>query len=118
NHLKRSGLMNPEVRFDSKHPIHHTHPLCSWKISAPKKISIVIPSLDHANVLDRCLKSLFRITDYPRYEVILVDTGSKKSETWKLYEKYSDNKTFKVIRYEEDFNFGRACNLGARAAEG
>lgn len=117
-HLARIGIAEPEVKFDSKHPVFHAHPITTWKMRAARQVSIVIPSLNHAGVLQCCLDSLFNLTNYPDYEIVLVDTGSTQPEAWSLYERYEKEHRFRVIRYEGDFNFGKACNTGAHSAEG
>ena len=45
-----------------------------------KLISVVIPSKDNSNILKTCLLSLVEYTDYPYYEIILVDNGSTEQE--------------------------------------
>lgn len=51
------------------------------------KVSIVIPTCDHVDVLYRCLSSLKEKTTYSNYEVILVENNSKQAETFSFYEK-------------------------------
>ncbi len=116
NHMKRLGLEDPRTEFDYEHPIHGTHPLLSWKPSRIRSISIVIPSKDHSEVLGRCLKSLFTLTSYPDFEVVIVDTGSVESATRELYRQYEER--IRTVPYEGEFNFSKACNLGARSTRG
>jgi GT2 family glycosyltransferase len=117
-HLLRTGIRNPQVYFDPEHPIHKIYPLVTWKQSRPRRIVIIIPSRDHAEMLLNCLTTLFGKTCYPDYRVLLVDTGSVEKETSALYGYYQAKEPrFQVISYTEpSFNFGKACNLGARHA--
>lgn len=117
-YLNRRGLIDPEVRFDPNHRVYRTHPTVHWKIPNPRMISIIIPSKDRAELLQRCLDTLFLRTAYSPYELVLVDTGSSEPATEKLYSKYSGRPNFRVVRYEEEFNFSRACNFGAQHAQG
>lgn len=81
------------------------------------KVSVIIPSKDNYAILKKCLESFHQITDYPDYEMILVDNGSnvENKEKYKnLVEKYG----LKYIYHEEKFNFSHMCNLGAGAATG
>lgn len=90
-----------------------------WKVSPPRKVSIIIPSRDKADLLGACLEKLFALTDYPDYEVIVVDTNSVEPSTFALYERYQSENRFRLIHYAKvDFNFSRACNLGAAQASG
>lgn len=88
------------------------------------KVSIVIPSKDHAKVLERCLDTLIKYTNYKCYEIIIVDNGSSFEEkmciTHVLEAKRKEKKNL-VIQYlyqESAFNFSAMCNTGARAADG
>lgn len=88
------------------------------------KVSIVIPSKDHAKVLERCLDTLVKYTNYECYEIIIVDNGSNFEEKMcitHVLDAKRKEKTNLVIRYlyqESAFNFSAMCNTGARAADG
>lgn len=86
----------------------------AWKTSAPRKVSIIIPTKDNATILERCLTTLFSLTDHGSFEVVLVDTGSVDPAAWALYARFP----VRVVRYTEPFNFSRACNAGAAACDG
>lgn len=117
-YLSRKGLNAPEVRFHPDHRVYRTHPTVHWRIPNPRMISIIIPSKDQAALLDRCLGTLLQQTTYSPYELVLVDTGSVEAATESLYSKYLKHPNFQVVRYREEFNFSRACNLGAQHARG
>jgi len=78
------------------------------------KISIVIPSKDHSEILEMCLKSL---NNQEKIEVIVVDNGSEDSEKQK-YEELKIKYGFNYIYKPMNFNFSKMCNLGAEAAAG
>ena len=80
-------------------------------------VSVVIPSRDHPEVLERCLASFREKTDYEYYEWIVVDNGSNaqnRSKMAALQQKYG----FAYIYEEMPFNFSRMCNMGAAHATG
>ncbi len=114
NHLLRTGISAPHVFFDEAHPIRKFYPYVQWEQPQPRHIAIIIPSRDHADVLGSCLESLFRLTNYPHYRVIVVDTGSREQATADLYARYAAEPRFSVVYYTEPFNFSRACNFGAQ----
>ena len=76
------------------------------------KVSVVVCTYNGAATLAECLDSLMRL-DYPEYEVILVDDGSR-DETPQIVEQ------FPQVRYHRQENFGlsAARNVGARLATG
>lgn len=98
-------------------------------------ISIIIPSKDNSNILKRCLSTLVEFTDYPYYEMIIVDNGSTKQELmcirevltqtqedyalkWADAEEPKGSLSIQHIYQKAEFNFSKMCNLGARAANG
>ncbi len=80
-------------------------------------VSVIIPSKDNYKVLKRCIETLYEITRYRNFEVILVDNGSN-DENKKLYQGLADKYKFKYIYEKMDFNFSRMCNNGAKEAKG
>ncbi|MCD7981970.1 MAG: glycosyltransferase [Clostridiales bacterium] len=81
------------------------------------KVSVVIPSKDNYEVLKTCLDSFHELTDYPDYEIILVDNGSDE-ENRKKYQDISNAYGMQYIYHREAFNFSHMCNLGGKAASG
>lgn len=86
-------------------------------------VSIVIPSKDHPEVFDVCMKSLAKTVSETEYEVILVDNGSN-DENKARYEEclsfISGMPACKGVSYiyeKEEFNFSRMCNKGAAASK-
>lgn len=85
-----------------------------------KEVSIIIPSKDHAQILEQCLESLYKYDrEYVKTgtEMIVVDNGSCAEERQKL-EQLSARYHFQYLYHPMDFNFSAMCNLGAEAATG
>lgn len=76
------------------------------------KASVVVCSYNGAKTLDRCLESLKHV-DYPDYEVVLVDDGSKDN-TQDIAAKHP----WIVNIRQENKGLSFARNVGARAAKG
>ncbi|HLA43342.1 MAG TPA: glycosyltransferase family 2 protein [Aggregatilineales bacterium] len=120
-HLERCGLKSVVVDFEIEHPVPTIHPVVRWELQTQPHISIIIPSRDHSDILERCLSSIAGLTDYPNYDVVIVDSGSQEKATHKLYAAYTENANFdfQVVPFSsETFNFSRACNTGAAVAGG
>lgn len=118
SHMNRIGLSQPDVLFDDSHLIRTTRTTVTWKLRKFPVVSIIIPSKDHADVLSRCLKSLFELTTYSAFEIIVVDTGSTEAETYQLYKSYATEPRFQTISCMGKFNFSIACNFGALHGSG
>ncbi|MEY2564180.1 MAG: hypothetical protein QOH88_2373 [Verrucomicrobiota bacterium] len=110
DHLARVGL---QARAE---PCAHPHRL---KIVPAKRsvfplISIIIPTKDAPELLDRCLRSVFQKSSYPNMEVILMDNDTTDEEALWLMTQFPVRR----IRFPDPFNFSRASNLGAQQAAG
>ncbi len=76
------------------------------------KVSVIVCSYNGGKTLDRCLESLHAV-DYPDYEVVLVDDGSKDN-TPEIAAKHP----WIVSIRQENFGLSVARNVGAHAASG
>lgn len=56
--------------------------LIRYKIYGTPKVSIVIPNKDHADDLRTCLESIYCLSAYENFEVIIVENNSVKKETF------------------------------------
>ena len=84
-------------------------------------VSILIPNKDHTEDLDKALRSIFEKTDYPAYEVIIIENNSTQPQTFAYYEKNRAGRYLfrcRVVRYGGGFNFSAINNFGRKAAKG
>ncbi len=82
------------------------------KLPSYPKVSVIVCSYNGAKTLDRCLESLKHV-NYPDYEVILVDDGSKDN-TQEIAQKHS----WVVNIRQENKGLSYARNVGGWAAKG
>lgn len=78
------------------------------------KISIVIPTKDAPDLLGRCLTSLFEITSYPAFEVLLIDNSTSDEDALRIMQQFPA----RTISFPDPFNFSGANNEAARSATG
>lgn len=93
------------------------------KKNMTKLVSIIIPSKDHPEILDRCLVSLLEKTTYPHYELIIVDNGSSEENRQWITKRLeflanSKQKSIKYLYENMPFNFSKMCNMGVKQASG
>lgn len=82
-------------------------------------ISIIIPSCNSFDLIRRILQDIFENTDYPSFEVIVVDNGSTAPQVLSLYADYAmRHANFRAEVKAETFNFARAINKGMALACG
>lgn len=91
-----------------------------YKIKEFKKVSIIIPTKNKANILDICLQSIFEKTIYPDYEIILVDNRSDQQSLFDLVKKYENEYPgkFRYLKMDIDFNFSRLMNEAVKVSTG
>jgi O-antigen biosynthesis protein len=83
-------------------------------------ITIIIPTRDLSLVLERCLTSIFSKTDYPNYEVLVIDNGSHELATFSLFERWKkqEPKRFRCQTLDIPFNYSKLNNYGVRQSRG
>ena len=81
------------------------------------KVSVIIPTKDHPDVLKCCIDSVIMKTEYGNYEIVVVDNGSN-DENRRQIEAYLKKNNATYIYEPQEFNFSKMCNRGAEAANG
>ena len=81
------------------------------------KVSIIIPSKDHPEILEVCLESLMKTITDCDYEIIVVDNGSDEENRIK-YDEMKVKYGFNYIFCPMEFHFSKMCNMGAGQANG
>lgn len=89
-----------------------------YNLKKEPKVSIIIPTKDYASTLEKCLKSLYSITSYKNYEVIVVNNNSIEKETFNLFNKYKQKyKNFRVLDANIEFNYSRINNMAVKESD-
>lgn len=81
-------------------------------------VSIIIPTRDHAKLLERCVVSIRERSDYGPVEIIIVDNGSVEASTHELFSRLESDRAARVLRDQGTFNYSRLNNLAAAQARG
>ncbi len=114
-HLQRTGLAGHTEKGLYPSTYHVVYDLPD---PAPL-VSVLIPNKDHTEDLEKCLSSIYSLTDYPNYEVVVIENNSTDPATFAYYEgaqkRYAN---LRVIRWEGPFNYPAINNFGRKAAQG
>ena len=89
-----------------------------YEIVRPGKVSIVIPTRNHAKDLRRCIESIREKTTSKDYEIVVVDNGSDEADAKALLAELATVSGIKIVPYDVPFNFSAICNVGASHATG
>ena len=118
-HLERQNLA-AEV-LDG--PIPNTYQV-RYELGDPApRVSVVIPNKDHADLLEACVSSVLDKTDYPDFEVLIVENNSTEPATRELYERLAADSRVRVVVWEPPaagpaFNYSAIINFGVEQAMG
>lgn len=91
-----------------------------YEILSFDRVSIIIPTRDHAADLERCLASVFAKSTYSNFEVIILDNGSTDEDALDVLTNWEtqEPERVRVIRYDVPFNFSHINNYAVRFSTG
>ncbi len=90
-----------------------------YALGARPRVSIVLPTRDHAEDLERCLDSLFSRTTYTDFEVVLVDNGTRDPDALDVLERFrAAQSRLSILPMDVPFNYSLLNNAAVRAAAG
>ena len=83
-------------------------------------VSIIIPTKDHADILNNCITSIVEKSTYDNYELVIIENNSTEKVTFDYYDKlqakYPD--IVRLVTWEHEFNFSKLMNFGVAHAKG
>ena len=84
----------------------------------PPLVSLVIPTRNALPLVRQCIESIVLETDYPHYEILLVDNGSDDPEALAYLAELDAQPGITVIRDERPFNYSALNNAAVARARG
>jgi len=92
----------------------------NYELPEKKKVSIIIPTKDHTTILKRAIDSILEKTDYPDYEIVIVNNNSTDPAFFRLVQDYKEQHPGMFICLDANFpfNFSKLINLGASVSNG
>ena len=92
-------------------------PAIVYEPARPARVSIVIPTRDHADLLRACVESIHRHRCAAQAELIVVDNGSVEAAARNYLAALAEGGA-RVLSYPAPFNWSAVNNLAARHASG
>lgn len=90
-----------------------------YLLKSDPMISIIIPTKDRSDILNKCLRSIYDKTDYQNYEVIVIDNNSVEQATFDLLNSYKKaHSNFNFYRLECEFNYSYINNYAVKKSKG
>lgn len=113
-HFERLGVPGVELR-----PV----PGWQWEARFPlpepaPKVSILIPTRDRLDLVRRCVESVLAKTDYPEFEIVLIDNDSREPATHAWFAELAREPRVRILRYEASFNYAAMHNWAVPQTDG
>jgi|FEC22Drversion2_1045045.scaffolds.fasta_scaffold00324_23 O-antigen biosynthesis protein len=107
------------ITVDPAIDINLHRPRLDASIKRWPRVSIVIPNRNSLSLLTTVLKGLLTGTDYPDYEIIVVDNGSDDRRVLQFYNEMKERHShIRVDIQKSPFNFSRQVNRGIHLSNG
>ena len=81
-------------------------------------VTLIITTRNGLGLLRQCLASILENTDYPNYEILIVDNGSDDPRTISYFDNISRDPRIHILRDDSPFNFSALNNSAVKAARG
>ncbi|WP_415980689.1 glycosyltransferase family 2 protein [Faecalicoccus pleomorphus] len=115
-HYKRTGVeatveMMPKPMWGMYHTTYSTkdNPL----------VSVIIPNMNHKNILETCINSLYNINTYKNFEIIVIENNSTEQDIFDYYEQIQlEHDNVRVVTWDKEFNYSSINNYGVEYAKG
>lgn len=82
------------------------------------RVSIIVPAWNRWEYTKVCLNTIFNVTDYGNYEVVVVDNGSRDYTPRGLKELLKRHDNLKVVTNEHNMGTARAKDMGVGYSNG
>ncbi|HID98754.1 MAG TPA: glycosyltransferase [Thiotrichaceae bacterium] len=84
----------------------------------PPLVSFIIPTYNSFNLLRCCVDSLLNKTDYPHFEILIIDNASDDRITLAYLKQLKENNQARIIDHPYPFNYAEINNVAVEQAEG
>ncbi len=91
----------------------------TWPLpDVPPRVTLIIPTRDRRELLEACIGSILDKTEYPDFEVLVVDNNSREEGAVEYLEQLKNHSKVRVISYEAPFNYSAINNYAVSKADG
>ncbi len=91
----------------------------NWSLNNKQpKVSVIVPTRDGLDILLPCIEGLLTKTNYPNIEIVILDNGSVKSETFSYFKELEKHSHISIIRDDGPFNYSYINNLAVSNSNG
>lgn len=90
-----------------------------YSVPSPEPpVSILIPTRDRVDLVERCISGILERTDYRNLEILIVDNGSQEEDSLRYLVEIGRMPRVRVLRHDAAFNFSALNNVAVRQVGG
>jgi GT2 family glycosyltransferase len=90
-----------------------------WPVDDKPLVSIIIPTRDRLDLVRTAVESILEKTDYPHFEILVVDNASVETRTLQWFGQISaQDSRVRILRDERAFNYSALNNAAVLNAKG
>ena len=79
-------------------------------------VSIIVPFQDNVPLLAQCLASIFQKTDYPLFEIVLINNQSREKATYDYLQTLAGHPQVRFMDFPQPFNYAAMNNRAVAQA--
>ncbi|MEP4803961.1 MAG: glycosyltransferase family 2 protein, partial [Hyphomicrobiales bacterium] len=115
-HLNQTGYATAAVISGPKPTMYRVN----WPTPKdPPRVSILIPTRDHKDMVKQAVDSILAQTNYPNYEIVILDNHSTELETLAWFSEISSvDQRVRILTYPHPFNYSAINNFGVENSDG
>ena len=112
-HLPRMGFPGARIVRTEEGAIR----LCPPIPEPQPKVSIIIPTRNSQDILERCVNSIFQKTSYQNFEIIIIDNQSDDPTLHRYLESLATRPDVRLLAYDAPFNYSAINNFAAQQCQ-
>lgn len=91
----------------------------NWPIpTSSPLVSIIIPTKNGEDLVRQCVDSIYRLTQYSNFEILLVDNQSDCPSALAYFDQLAKENKVRLLSYPHAFNYSAINNFAAEHAKG
>ena len=91
----------------------------NWAIPEDKPlVSIIIPTRNGKALVKQCIDSIYQLTTYQNFEILLVDNQSDDASAITYFSELAQSNQIRLLHYDAEFNYSAINNFAAKKANG
>lgn len=114
DHMARKGVAAraEQIPGSSFYRVHYSLP------EQLPLVTLIIPTRNSPRLIRQCVTSTLEKTDYPNYEILIVDNGSDDPQTLAYFDTRGSDQRLRILRDDRPFNYSALNNRAVQTARG